>query len=117
MYDAGLWTAKDAATNPLYPTQWKKTAVCANFQNPYGPLNVAEAQTQPPATDVYINTKSQVLKKYLKQSTVLHEALHNLTRSDDDDVEFLLGLPKTASQGKATDVINTTLVNNGSAAN
>ena len=66
---------------------------------------------------MYVNTKSNVLKKYLAQSTILHEALHNLTSMGDDDVESLLGLTPTASKGAATDVINKALVTNGCAAN
>lgn len=113
VYDAGLWTAKQAATNPIFPRAFQRSPVCGNF----GIGTVAMAQTQSPATDVYINTTASLLKTYLTQSTILHEALHNLTGLDDDDVETLLGLPPTASKGSPTDVINKTLVANGCAAN
>jgi Bacterial Ig-like domain (group 2)/IPT/TIG domain/Beta-propeller repeat/Galactose oxidase, central domain len=109
MYDAGLWTAKDT-TNPLFPTQWKKTPVCAELNSA---RTVAEAQTQAPATDVYFNTKLE--KKYVTQATILHEALHNLTHLGDDDLEILLGLPSTASKGAPTDVIDKVLESNSCA--
>ena len=118
MYDAGMWTAKDATDPRLartFPDQWKKTPVCANFQNITGNVNVAEAQTQPPATDVYLNTRKHMASRFLTQSTILHESLHNLTGLGDGDLELLLGLPDTASQGRATDVINTVLQNNSCA--
>jgi hypothetical protein len=55
---------------------------------------VAQAQVQPPATDVYINTDKSTLK-ILSQSTILHEALHNLTGLDDYQLEEFLGLNVT----------------------
>lgn len=53
-----------------------------------------------------------MLNKYLGQSTILHEALHSLAHLGDGDLEVLLGLPNTASDGKPTDVINRTLEDN-----
>jgi hypothetical protein len=111
MFDAGLYTDKDQA-NPLFPAQWTKTPVCAEFQNPTG--TIAEAQVQSPATDVYINSKKL---KSLTQSTILHESLHNLTGLGDDDLEVLLGLLATASKGSPTDVINKILEMNNCALN
>jgi hypothetical protein len=118
LYDAGLWTAADAndpRNSATFPSQWKKTPVCAYFQSTTGNVNIAMAQTQPPATDVYLHTNANILRRYLRQSTVLHEALHSLTGLTDNGLEQLLGLTPTASQGKATDVINTTLENNSCA--
>jgi hypothetical protein len=65
-----------------------------------GDLTVAMAQTQPPATDVYINTHAL---SYLTQGTILHESLHNLTGKNDPDLKIMLDLPKGTS---ATDDIN-----------
>ena len=113
MYDAGLWTANDT-TKPTFPVQWTKTPVCADFSQNSG--YVAEAQTQPPATDVYVNTNPKIFKKYLQQNTILHECLHNLTRLGDGMLEILLGLPDTTADGKGTVVINKTLENHGCAA-
>jgi hypothetical protein len=115
MYDAGLWTAQDATDPRLsttFPDQWRKTPVCANFQNVTGNVNVAEAQAQPPAIDVYLNTKKDVAKRFLRQSTILHEVLHNLTGLRDGNLQIFLGLPDTASQGGSTDVINRVLEDN-----
>jgi hypothetical protein len=115
MYAAGLWTAKDT-TNILFPAYWQKIPVCAMLQNTSGAnrANVALAQTQPPATDTYINTKPKIFTKYLLQSTILHEALHNLTHLGDTDLELLLGI--TPTPGVLSHVINTTLVSNNCAA-
>ncbi|MGO9241049.1 MAG: IPT/TIG domain-containing protein [Bryobacteraceae bacterium] len=113
MYDAGLWAAADVG-KPTFPVQWRKTPVCSNMNSD---KIVAEAQIQSPATDVYINTRRNVLRKYLSQSTILHEALHNLTSLDDDGLEEYLCLAPTASQGYPTDVINKVLIQNGCAPN
>jgi hypothetical protein len=73
-------------------------------------IRVATAQAQLPATDVYINTVEKVLNKYFSQSTILHEALHNLTHLDDDDLKVLLGIPVGSS---STNIINEELEKNG----
>lgn len=115
MYDAGLWTEKDKTTNPRFPKSFQSTPVCTNFQNNNGvlPDTVAEAQTQAPATDIYINSLKPMLP-LLTQATILHEALHNLTGLGDDDLESLLGLTPTAGP---SDVINYRLEENICAAN
>ncbi len=64
---------------------------------------VAASQLRPPATDVYINTafapktySQRYAWEYLKQATIVHEALHNVTGKNDDDLESLLTQnPKT----------------------
>lgn len=89
--------------------------MCAAFTNSTNSITVAEAQLQPPATDVYINTNARVLKKYLTQSTILHEALHNLTGLEDPALAEALGTSPTP--GGSTTPINTALVQGGCAAN
>ena len=111
LYAAGLWTATDLL-KITFPSQWLKTPVCKGFQGTSGNgnnIDIAVAQTQPPATDVYLTTKTKLWRKFLTQGLILHESLHNLTRLDDDAVEALLGLAPTASKGKPTDIINQTL--------
>jgi hypothetical protein len=73
---------------------------------------VAVAQTQAPATDVYVNSRRM---KFFTQSTILHEALHNLTGLEDGDLKALLGLASTSTS--ATDDINKQLEQNSCAAN
>jgi len=111
-YAAGLWDATDLA-NPRFPSQWLKTPVCTDFQatsaNGSKNATIAEAQTQAPGTDVYLTTKAKLWRKYLTQGMILHESIHNLTGWGDDKVEVLLGLPPTASEGAATDIISQTL--------
>jgi hypothetical protein len=110
MYQAGLWdhTVKN---QPTFPAQWQETAVCASFS----PRIVAEAQVQPPATDVYINSQAKVWSKYLTQSTLLHEALHGLTGLNDPALAEALGTSVTKTG--ATTPINEALVKNGCAGN
>ena len=114
MYDAGFWNITDT-NKSTFPKQWQKTPVCSNFNPSDTKLTVAEAQLQPPATDVYINTRQKVWKKYLTQSTILHEALHNLTGLEDDALAETLGTRTTSTGGTTT--INAVLVSNGCAAN
>lgn len=110
MYTAGLWVVPDE-NKPTFPSVWKKTAVCQNFT----PGIVAEAQTQLPANDVYINSNAKVSQKYLTQSTILHEALHGITGMNDSALAEILGTHLTATG--ASSPINAALVNNGCAAN
>jgi hypothetical protein len=124
MYAAGLWT-EDDVTNKYFPVQWKKTPVCANFQDLPG-KNPTVAMAQAWGIDVYINTKTSIRKRYLRQSTIVHEALHNLTgRSDPKLFQLLgitpeliesLGLTEAVNRG-ATNVINVVLDLHGCAAN
>ncbi len=79
---------------------------------------IAEAQTQPPGTDVYLNTNpafSKLVQKKLTQSTILHEALHNLTGLEDPALMETLGT--SPGPNGATDTINQVLVQNGCAGN
>ena len=99
LYAAGEWTARIAAL-PTFAIL-KKTPVCSDFSGASKDKVIAAAQTQPPGTDVYINTSK--LKK-LTQSTILHEALHNLTGLEDIvddpnilDLKGLLGIPRTSN--------------------
>jgi hypothetical protein len=110
MYEAGMWNAHDE-NKPTFPSVWQKTAVCQTFNT----WIVAEAQLQPPGTDVYLNADPKVWKTYLAQSTVLHEALHNLTGLQDPALAEVLGTSLTSTG--ATTPINTVLVQNGCAAN
>ena len=112
---AGFWFESDTLS-PIWP-KWPTYPVCGKFVNPNGSWSgtVAAAQVQPPATDVYIGTQTNALK-YLTQSTVLHETLHNLTvRSDKDLYKALTG--KTLPDGAPTSLINDALVKNGCAVN
>ena len=113
MYDAGLWTTVDT-TNPRFPYQWMETPVCSNFQDIPDRINIAMAQVQQPATDVYINTKRSVVNRYLRQSTILHEALHNRTGLGDPQLASLLGV--TLTVGGGTDAISKALETRGCAA-
>lgn len=67
----------------------------------------------PPATNAYLYTGKDALRN-LTQSTVLHEALHNLTKLDDDELYKLLTGKELGFQPSA--VINTVLVQNACAA-
>jgi hypothetical protein len=84
------------------------------------------AQVEPPGTDIYIRTETSTgalasIKSVtgevitFTQSTIVHEALHNLLGKTDDGLRQFLGLPN----GKETDTtdINKALVNNGCAPN
>jgi len=116
MYAAGLWDIT-VENKPTFPSQWHKTAVCHAISPSRSGLTVALAQVQPPliATDVYINSSSRVWSKYLTQSTILHEALHNLTGLPDAALAETLGTSVTITG--ATDTINKALVRNGCAGN
>ena len=74
---------------------------------------VAQAQVQTPVTDVYVYTGKEALKN-LTAATVLHEALHNLTRMNDSNLYKLLSGRDLGAQ--ASVVINTVQVQNGCAA-
>jgi hypothetical protein len=110
MYDAGLWD-HTVINQRTFPAQWQQTPVCASITA----ATVAEAQVQKPATDVYINSRKNVWKNYLTQSTLLHEALHGLTGLNDPGLAETLGTSLTATG--ATYPINQVLVRNGCAAN
>jgi len=111
MYDAGAWTQKDMQDVDAWP-HFKEQAVCVQYWDGsgLGKRTVASAQTQPPGTDVYIATQKSLLK-YLAQSTILHESLHNLTGLDDPDLYNLL-TGKKLPDGPTTP-INTALEQNG----
>jgi hypothetical protein len=113
IYDAGLWTAVDTAHPNVFPSVWERTPVCAYLRKT-NTIKVAAAQVQGTATDVYLNTESSVLNRYLSQSTILHEALHNRTGLGDGDLAWLLGIE--LPEGAASHPINTTLENNRCAA-
>jgi len=87
LFDAGMSDGK----NPTDVSVKKKVPVCSlfiPFHSPYGTVTptgktTAASQIVPPipgttATVIYINTNQKVLNS-LTQSTILHEALHNLT--------------------------------------
>src|SRR5262249_52835735 len=90
LFAAGLWT-QDQASDTGILSVLKKTAVCNTFSGAGGSWNgtVAQAQVQFPAGDAYFYTGKEALKNLLP-STVLHEALHNLTRKNDADLYHLL---------------------------
>jgi hypothetical protein len=82
------------------------------------------AQVQWPRTDVYILTNpktgklgvvkgAQVFNTFT-ESTIVHEALHNLTGLGDPDLRVFLGLPTPNDTNNTTD-INAALVANGCA--
>jgi hypothetical protein len=85
LFDAGAYENEQTAASLKVN---KETPMCSKFmpykntkrktQKPSG-ITVAAAQLQPPAVDVYINSDETVLNQYLAQSTILHEALHNLS--------------------------------------
>ncbi len=99
-----------------FPSQFQKTPVCRGFLPSSGRylIDVATAQTQPPATDVYITTLPNQLNK-ITQSLILHEALHNLTGLGDKDLYKLLTGALLAPG--PTDIISNALVTMGCAAN
>ncbi len=110
MYDAGIWNQKTTQLK-TWP-DFRRYPICSEFW--YGPGiwsgTVAEAQTQPPATDVYIATQKKALS-YLTPVTILHESLHNLTGLDDPDLYNLL-TGKKLGPGPTTP-INDALQQNG----
>ena len=111
-----LW-GQSGPTIGTFPAQWQKTPVCSNFNAnaSSGTAIVAEAQAQPPSTDIYINTRTKIWKEWLTQSTILHEALHNLSGLNDSALAEILGTSLTATG--ATNTINKVLVKNGCAGN
>jgi hypothetical protein len=112
MYDAGTWTDKDTYF-PTWP-KYRTYAICGQFWN--GSIwsgTVALAQTQAPSTNVYIASQPVGLKN-LTQSTLLHEALHNLLKLRDKPLyESLSG---QNLQGPS-DAINKVLISNQCAQN
>jgi hypothetical protein len=112
MYDAGEWTqaATQLKTWPLF----KKTPQCSQYWDSRGDWSgvVASAQTQPPGTDIYIDTLKDALRN-LTQATILHESLHSLTGLNDDDLYHLLS--GQILNNRPTVVINTVLEQNGCA--
>jgi hypothetical protein len=114
MYTAGLGTTAQLNDPPTLATL-QKIAVCSTYSQANGDWNgiVAQAQIQPPATDVYFFTGKQALNN-ITQSTLLHETLHRLTSLNDHDLYKLL-TGKELEEGKPTDVINNALVQNGCA--
>lgn len=114
LYDAGTWVQADL-TEPEYLVNLKNTSMSCELDtgiNSY-PANprVAVSQTQPPATDVYINAFNY---KLLTQSTILHEVIHSLTLTNDMQLKGLLGLDATLGR-VATDDINRKLEAQGCA--
>jgi hypothetical protein len=127
-YAAGIYTTEDVNATYLPSEPWPyvkaHSAVCSDFwYSGRWNTTVAVAQTlgtqpttpgQPPFTGVYIATLPLALK-YLTQSTILHESLHNLTGYSDEALYTLLtghglgGLP--------TQAINDALVSAGCAQN
>jgi hypothetical protein len=117
MYNAGMWTQDEISDHGIL-AQFLNTPVCWTFSRQgkgKGGWNgtVAQAQIRPPATAVYIYTGKEALKS-LTQSTVLHEALHNLTGKTDPELYELLTGKKLGTQPSV--VINSVLVQNGCAA-
>jgi uncharacterized protein YjdB len=98
LYDAGSLTTAQL-TDEITVRNAKQVPVCGVFvpyvtsQGTQYPTSnektQAFAQVQPPATGVYINTKTIWA---FTMSTMLHEALHNLTKMSDEELEKALGL-------------------------
>jgi hypothetical protein len=86
LYDDGIWFA-GAETHPQLVSMLKLAPVCAvNWKGMTWRNTVAVAQTHSfagPSTGVYIAPVADSLP-YLKEATVLHESLHNLTGLTDD---------------------------------
>jgi hypothetical protein len=117
MYNAGLWT-QEQIDDTETRFQLLNTPVCWTFSKlakGTGDWNgtVAQAQIQPPATNIYLYTGKEAVKN-LTQSTVLHESLHNLTKLNDEQLYKLLTGKDLGLQPSV--VINTVLVQNGCAA-
>jgi hypothetical protein len=90
-YAAGNWTLKDQNDVEAWPN-FQTQPVCGQFWDGWGIWSgvTAAAQAQPTAanpnvTDVYIDSQPNAYKK-MTPVTILHEALHNLTRLGDDDL-------------------------------
>jgi hypothetical protein len=109
MYAAGFLSANN--TNPTDIGIYKLAPVCGEFVTWVGPNGTVKHGKGPTtasaqissvgggaSVNVYINTNPNVyqaaalLQGRLTESTILHEALHNLTGLCDDDLAFLLGL-------------------------
>jgi hypothetical protein len=111
MYDAGAWVPEDFA---IYDINVYKTTQMSCMLNrgvnayPNGLGIVAESQVQPPApnmpaTDMYLNTFNY---KLLTQAIILHEALHNLTLTNDIQLKGLLGLDVMFGRFTTDDISN-----------
>jgi IPT/TIG domain/Bacterial Ig-like domain (group 2)/Kelch motif/Galactose oxidase, central domain len=113
LYDAGGWSTADIAAYGTDTYQITSMSCQLSAGTNSIPPNgfVAVSQIQPPATDMYVNTFNY---KLLTQATILHEALHNLTRLNDDQLKMLLGLNGNLGQA-ATDDISKKLEDNGCA--
>jgi hypothetical protein len=112
MLAAGAYVSSQLIEDPV--PKLGQYAVCQSFWSGGSwSGTVALAQSQPPGTDVYIATQKSATPN-LTQSTILHEALHNLTGLSDEDLYRALtgtAFPK----GSPTSIINKPLVDNGCA--
>jgi len=102
-YEAGFGSEYYLTRFPSTLSTFQGSPVCGSFVtfkgqhggigNPQPGRTTAAAQVRPTAgatpTDIYINTE---LVQTLDQATIVHEALHNVTRLDDYDLELYLGL-------------------------
>jgi len=115
-FDAGLIDAETQLEHPDQAAKAREYPVCDEYidykWNKWNTVAaVAQVYKNPgPPTDVYVVTLEQALK-YMTPDTVLHEALHNLTGLDDNDLyTWLTGKPLPAGP---TTPINRTLINCG----
>jgi hypothetical protein len=124
--NAGTISADYLQNNPDKVWLLSTTPVCSVFvpyRNTKGkvmqPSSVILAEAQgvnPPATDIYLNTaSSDLLRDWLAQSTILHEALHNWTGYDDDQLRNLISEPEERRTGTITTDINKWLEEKGCA--
>jgi len=90
-FDAGLYSPTKAKLVPALTDYMKTLWVSCKMAkpNPKKPTEqiVAVTQAVPPATDAYFNDYAL---PGIVPSTLLHEALHNLTHTDDGELRILL---------------------------
>jgi hypothetical protein len=116
LFDAGLYTYTDTQDPTRFPLKFQNYSVCGEFLSGSSGYNltVAMAQTQAPATDLYVNTSKAALKsltKNLTSTTILHETLHSVTGKTDSELyNALTGLKLPAGP---TNLINVALDNFG----
>ena len=115
MVAAGESTQADRDDKDAWPN-FQKQPVCTQYWGSGGSWSgvVASAQVQPPGTDIYLATQMRALN-YLTESTILHEALHNLTGLDDNKLYNRLSGTTCGFGNSKSAVINTLLISNGCA--
>ena len=120
---AGAFTSVQAQ-NPRVVRVLKNTPVCGGFFQG----NIALSQVQLPHTDVYLLTREDWQSwcrhqhgqfgpwtTTVTESTLVHEALHQITGLSDDDLRIFLGLPQPSDPDDTTD-INGAVIISGCAA-